>query len=149
MKRDSIITDQLVNTWVKDLLLHPNKLLALPLSNHFHNLWKVNIPSEFLSQEICITLNEAHRRKHLTLPLIEKMDELHILIKGASSKENLIRRRILHWYSTLSLNDKKCLPRMNTLQNNICFRSIGKEQASWLNSASQYEWIANTIDEKP
>ena len=147
MKRDRNATDQLVKTWVENLLLHPNKLLAVPLSNHFNNLWKVNISSEFLSKETGITLDKANSRKHLTLALIEKMDEMHIVVKGASSRENLIRQRILHWYSTLSFNDKKCLPRMSTLPNNICFRSIGKEQLSWLSSATQYEWIANTIDE--
>ncbi|MEN8358394.1 site-specific integrase [Acinetobacter towneri] len=147
MKRDRNTTDQLVNMWVKSLLLNPNKLLGLPLSNHFNNLWKVNIQSEFLSKETGITISESNRRKHLTLPLIEKMDEMHIVIKGASSRENLIRQRILHWYSTLSFNDKKCLPRMISLPNNICFKSIGVEQASWITQVTQYEWIANTIDE--
>ncbi|MCT8088730.1 site-specific integrase [Acinetobacter sp. C_4_1] len=147
MKRDKNTTDRLVKMWVDDLLLNPSKLLALPLSNHFNNLWKVNILSEFLSKETGITLCEANSRKHLTLPLIEKMDEMHIVVKGASSRENLIRQRILHWYSTLSFNDKKCLPRMITLPNNICFKSIGVEQASWIAQVTQYEWIANTIDE--
>lgn len=147
MKRNGNATDQLVNKWVEGLLQSSDQLLALPLSKHFSSPWGVNVLSDFLSKETCITIRDAHNRKHLTLPLIEKMDEMHIVIKGASSTENMIRQRMLHWYSTLSLDDKKRLPRMTTSPDNICFASIGTGQHNWANQATQYEWIANTIDE--
>lgn len=147
MKKDRNATDQLVNTWVESLLRNPNQLLALPLSNDFKSPWGVNIMSDFLSKEASVTISEAHRRKLLTLPLMEKMDEMQIVVKGASSRENLIRQRMLHWYNTLSFDDKKRLPRLRTSVNNICFRSIGAEQRSWASFGTQYEWIAKTIDE--
>lgn len=147
MKRDGKATDQLVNKWVEGVLQSSDKLLELPLSNHFESPWGVNVLSNFLSKETFITISEAHSRKHLTLPLIEKMGEAKIVIKGASSTENLVRKRILYWYSTLSLDDKKLLPRLTTSPDNICFASMEPEQRSWINQATQYEWIGNTIDE--
>lgn len=147
MKRDGNATDQLVNEWVESVLQSSDKLLALPLSNHLESPWGVNVLSNFLSKETFITISEAHRRKHLTLPLIEKMGEAKIVIKGASSTENLVRKRILYWYSTLSLDDKKRLPRLTTSPDNLCFASMGTEQHYWINQATQYEWIGNTIDE--
>lgn len=147
MKRDSNATDLVVNEWVERLLQSPDLLLALPLSNHFNSPWGVNVLADFLSKETFITISEAHSRKYLTIPLIEKMEEAKIVIKGASSTENLVRKRMLYWYSTLSLDDKKLLPRLTTSPDNICFASMGPEQRSWANQATQYEWIGNTIDE--
>ena len=147
MKIDSKATDRLVNDWVNGVLQNANQLLALPLSKHIESPWGVNILSDFLSREAFITMSEAHSRKHLTLPLIEKMAEMQIIFKGASIKENMTRQRILHWYSTLNLDDKKCLPRMPLFPNNISFTSLGAEQRTWANVATQSECIANTIDE--
>lgn len=147
MKKDGIATDQLVSTWVEGLLKNPNQLLALPLSSHFKDHWGLNITSKFLAKETSITVNEANTRKHLTVPLIEKMTEMKVVVKGASSIENITRQRILYWYSNLSFDDKKNLPRLTKSTNNICFKSIGHEQGYWNILANQYELIAKTIDE--
>ncbi|OLF40507.1 tyrosine-type recombinase/integrase [Psychrobacter sp. Rd 27.2] len=147
MKKDGIATDQLVNTWVEGLLKSPNQLLALPLSSHLKSSWSVNITSEFLAKETSITINEANKRKHLTVSLIEKMAEMKVVAKGASSRENITRQRILYWYSNLSFNDKKNLPRLTKSINNVCFKSIGHEQGYWNVLATQYELVAKTIDE--
>ena len=147
MKKDGIATDQLVSTWVEGLLKSPNQLLSLPLSSHFKDPWGVNITSKFLAKETSITVNEADRRKHLTVPLIEKMAEMKVVVKGASSRENITRQRILYWYSNLSFSDKKNLPRLTKSINNVCFKSIGHEQDYWNVLATQYELVAKTIDE--
>lgn len=146
MKKDGIATDQLVSTWVEGLLKSPNQLLSLPLSSHFKDPWGVNITSKFLAKETSITVNEADRRKHLTVPLIEKMAEMKVVVKGASSRENITRQRILYWYSNLSFSDKKNLPRLTKSINNVCFKSIGHEQDYWNVLATQYELVAKTID---
>ena len=147
MKRDGRATDQLVSTWVEGLLKSPNQLLAIPLNSHLNAPWGVNITSKFLAEKTSITINEATARKHLTLPLIEKMAEMKVVIKGASSIENITRPKILYWYSNLSFDDKKNLPRLTKSINNICFKSIGREQGYWYYLATQYELIAKTIDE--
>lgn len=147
MTRDGKDTDQLVNKWVEGVLQSSDKLLALPLSIHFESPWGVNVLSDFLSKKASITIKEAHSRKNLTLPLIEKMAEMEIIIKEASSRENVTRQRILHWYSKLTLEDKKLLPRVSMYPDNISFASLGPEQRTWANLAPQYKWIANTIDE--
>jgi hypothetical protein len=147
MRKTESKADLLVNMWVDNLLQSPDKLLALPLSNDLKSPWGVNVLADFLSKETSITISEAQRRKHLTMPLIEKMARMRIIVKEASSRENLIRQRILHWYNTLSLEDKKHLPRSTLYPNNICFRSIGTKQRSWISLATQHEWIATIIDE--
>lgn len=146
MKNNGKATDHLVKIWVDNLLQSPNHLLKLPLSNDFKSPWRVNVLSDFLSKEIPITLSEARRRKHLTMPLIEKMAEMQIIVEEASSRENFIRQRILDWYSNLSFDDKKNLPRLALYPSNICFKSIGSEQRSWASLSTQYEWIAEVID---
>lgn len=147
MKKDSNTTDRLVNTWVEGLLQSSNQLLALPLSNDFKSPWGVNIMSDFLSKEASITISEAQRRKHLTLPLMEKMAGMKVILKGVSSRENVLRQKILHWYGSLSLEDKKSLPRSSSYPNNIQFKSLGAEQYSWISQAYQYETVAALIDE--
>jgi integrase len=146
VKNNGKATDHLVKIWVDNLLQSPNHLLKLPLSNDFKSPWGVNVLSDFLSKELPITLSEARHRKHLTMPLIEKMAEMQIIVEEASSRENLIRQRILDWYSNLSFDDKKNLPRLALYPSNICFKSIGSEQRSWASLSTQYEWIAEVID---
>ncbi len=148
MKNNGKATDHLVKIWVDNLLQSPNHLLKLPLSNDFKSPWGVNVLSDFLSKELPITLSEARHRKHLTMPLIEKMAEMQIIVEEASSRENLIRQRILDWYSNLSFDDKKNLPRLALYPSNICFKSIGSEQRSWASLSTQYEWIAE-VSKRP
>ncbi|WP_168381484.1 site-specific integrase [Acinetobacter indicus] len=146
MKKDKN-TDQLVTKWVESLLENPNQLITLPLSNHLQSPWGVNVMSDFLARKTSISIYEANYRKNLTLPLIEKMAEMGLIVKGASSTENLLRQKILHWYNTLNFEDKKCLPRLTTAPNNICFASIGIEQKSWVHLGTRYELIGKTLDE--
>jgi len=142
--RDS--ADRLINTWVECLLQCPDQLLSLPLNKDFKSPWGINVMSGFLVKEISITISEAQRLKHLTLPLIKKLDEMQVIKKEASIKENFIRQEIFHWYNSLSFNDKNNLPRLTSSVNNICFESLGSEQSYWANSANRYEWVAKVID---
>lgn len=147
MKSDNKSAKEAINDFVDHMLKHTNQLVALPLSNHHESPWGVNILSDYIAKKVSITINAAQCRKHLTLPLIEKMVEMKIILKGASSKENIIRQKILYWYSELNLEEKKLLPRMATLPNNISLSSLGPEQGHWANAATLHEYIANTIDE--
>lgn len=147
MTTDDKNADQLISIWVASLLKNPNQLLALPLGKDLKSPWNINVMADFLSNEVSISFDKARLRRHLTLPLIEKMDEMKVVVKGASTTENLFRQRILYWYSTLNFEDKKCLPRLTKSPNNICFASIGPEQKSWLSYGVKYELIGKTIDE--
>lgn len=147
MNRNEKTADQLINIWVKNLLQNPNQLLALPLSKDVKSPWNVNVMADFISNAVSLSIYDVHKRRHLSLPLIEKMAKMKIIVKGASSTENLFRQRILYWYSTLSFDDKKRLPRQAKSPNNICFASIGSEQRSWLFRGTRYEFIGKTIDE--
>lgn len=147
MKRDGKATDLLVTTWLEKFLNKPDLFLSLPLTNDTKSPRGVNIKPDFVSNEIGITISEARRRRGLILPLINKMVEKGIIIEGASSRENIVRQRILGWYNSLTLQDKKQLPRSVTYKNNISFTSMGGEKRSWATQATQFEWIAKTIDE--
>lgn len=146
MKRNGDSTYRLVSTWVECLLQYPNQLLSLPLNKDFKSPWGINVMSNFLAKELSIPTSEAQRLKHLTLPLIEKLDEMQVIEREASSKENFICQRILHWYNSLSFDDKKHLPRLTNSIDNICFKSIGSEQSYWDDLANQSEWVAKIID---
>lgn len=147
MKANKYDANQRVTSWVGKLLNDQQRLLSLPLSKDTKSPWNVNLESHFIAKEASVTISEAHRRRHLTLPLIEKMSKLDIIIKDATSRENIVRHRILDWYNQLTFDNKTNLPRSKSCSDNICLRSIGKEQSNWLYEVDKYQLIAKTIDE--
>jgi hypothetical protein len=144
MIRNRKATDGLVVEWVEKMLLQPEKLLMLPLSSNKESMSGVGIDNEFVSERLSISYGESYKRKNLTLPLVEKMVELGIVVLDVTTRENITRQRILWWYKNLSLEDKKNLPIRN---NKVFLKSLGRAQANWVNWAFQYELISKTIDE--
>ena len=56
----------------KNLLQNPNQLLALPLSKDVKSPWNVNVMADFISNAVSLSIYDVHKRRHLSLPLIEK-----------------------------------------------------------------------------
>lgn len=144
MKTNKYDANQRVISWVEKLLNDQQRLLSLPLSKDTKSSWNVNLKSHFIAKEASVTISEAQRRRHLTLPLIEKMSKLDIIIKNATSRENIVRHRILDWYNQLTFDNKTNLPRSKFCSDNICLRSIGKEQSIWLNEVNKYQLIPHS-----
>lgn len=147
MKTNEYDANQRLTSWIEKLLNDQYRLLSLPLTKDSTSPWNVNLELKFVAKEASVTISHAYRKRHLMLPLIEKMSKLDIVIKDATSRENIVRHSILDWYDQLTFDDKANLPRSKSCSDNICLHSIGKEQSNWLNEANKYQLIAKTIDE--
>ncbi len=131
-----------LSEWVERVVTDENILWTIPIAKK-GNTYGMSVNLRWLSNHLKISLNLTYQNSKLVNPVNDALEKLGIILPGRPAAQCDIRRKILHWYNNLSLEQKKELP----ISGNRLMRwgALGKI-VSHGDLARGYQLVGETLD---